>query len=29
MFTVADQDAALDFYSRVLGFEIRGDLRFG
>lgn len=29
MFTVADQDAALDFYTRVLGFEVRGDSRFG
>ncbi|OZC91151.1 glyoxalase [Rhodococcus sp. 06-412-2C] len=29
MFSVADQDAALDFYSRVLGFEVRGDSRFG
>ena len=29
MFTVADQDAALDFYTRVLGFEVRGDERFG
>ncbi|MBN9796070.1 MULTISPECIES: VOC family protein [unclassified Pseudonocardia] len=29
MFTVADQDAALDFYTRVLGFEVRGDTRFG
>ncbi|MEJ8278742.1 VOC family protein [Pseudonocardia spirodelae] len=29
MFTVADQDAALDFYTRVLGFEVRSDTRFG
>ncbi|MBO4236371.1 VOC family protein [Pseudonocardia alni] len=29
MFTVADQDTALDFYTRVLGFEVRGDTRFG
>ncbi|WP_299957525.1 glyoxalase superfamily protein [uncultured Modestobacter sp.] len=29
MFTVADQDAARDFYVRVLGFEVRGDERFG
>lgn len=29
MFTVADQDEALDFYTRVLGFEVRGDTRFG
>ncbi|MGW5269574.1 VOC family protein [Rhodococcus sp. NPDC003994] len=29
MFTVADQDKALDFYTRVLGFEVRGDTRFG
>lgn len=29
MFTVTDQDAALDFYTRVLGFEVRGDTRFG
>ncbi|ALE85965.1 VOC family protein [Pseudonocardia sp. HH130629-09] len=29
MFTVADQDAALDFYTRLLGFEVRGDTRFG
>jgi lactoylglutathione lyase len=29
MFTVADQDAARDFYTGVLGFEVRGDSRFG
>jgi catechol 2,3-dioxygenase-like lactoylglutathione lyase family enzyme len=29
MFTVADQDAALDFYTGKLGFELRGDDRFG
>lgn len=29
MFTVADQDAALDFYTRKLGYEVRGDDRFG
>ncbi len=29
MFTVADQDAALVFYTEKLGFEVRGDTRFG
>lgn len=29
MFTVADQDAALAFYTGKLGFELRGDSRFG
>ncbi|ANY06642.1 VOC family protein [Pseudonocardia sp. HH130630-07] len=29
MFTVADQDAALEFYTTKLGFEVRGDSRFG
>ena len=29
MFTVADQDAALAFYTETLGFELRGDSRFG
>jgi catechol 2,3-dioxygenase-like lactoylglutathione lyase family enzyme len=29
MFAVADQDAALDFYTGKLGFEVRGDSRFG
>jgi lactoylglutathione lyase len=29
MFTVADQDAALAFYTDKLGFEVRGDTRFG
>lgn len=29
MFTVSDQDAALEFYTRKLGFELRGDTRFG
>ena len=29
MFTVADQDAALAFYAEKLGFEVRGDSRFG
>lgn len=29
MFTVADQDAAAEFYTSVLGFEVRGDSRFG
>jgi lactoylglutathione lyase len=29
MFTVADQDAALAFYTQKLGFELRGDTRFG
>lgn len=28
-FTVADQDAALAFYTEKLGFELRGDVRFG
>ncbi len=29
MFAVADQDAALAFYTDKLGFEVRGDTRFG
>ena len=29
MFSVSDQDAARDFYTGVLGFEVRGDERFG
>ncbi len=29
MFTVADQDAALAFYTEKLGFELRADTRFG
>ena len=29
MFTVADQDAAIEFYTEKLGFEVRGDTRFG
>jgi len=29
MFTVADQDAALAFYTEKLGFEVRGDSPFG
>jgi catechol 2,3-dioxygenase-like lactoylglutathione lyase family enzyme len=29
MFTVADQDAALAFYTEKLGFEVRGDAPFG
>jgi predicted enzyme related to lactoylglutathione lyase len=29
MFTVADQDAALAFYTQKLGFELRSDARFG
>jgi lactoylglutathione lyase len=29
MFTVADQDAALAWYTEKLGFEVRGDVRFG
>ena len=29
MFTVTDQDAALAFYTEKLGFEVRGDSRFG
>ena len=29
MFTVSDQDAALAFYVDRLGWEVRGDLRFG
>ena len=29
MFSVADQDAALAFYTDKLGFEVRGDDRFG
>ena len=29
MFTVSDQDAALAFYTDKLGYEVRGDLRFG
>ena len=29
MFTVADQDAALAFYTGKLGFEVRVDTRFG
>jgi catechol 2,3-dioxygenase-like lactoylglutathione lyase family enzyme len=29
MFTVADQDAALAFYTEKLGFEVRSDTSFG
>ena len=29
MFTVADQDAALAFYTGKLGYEVRSDIRFG
>ena len=29
MFTVADQDAALAWYTQKLGFELRSDTRFG
>jgi predicted enzyme related to lactoylglutathione lyase len=29
MFTVADQDAAMQFYTEKLGFEVRADERFG
>jgi lactoylglutathione lyase len=29
MFTVADQDAAIAFYTGKLGFELRADVRFG
>jgi catechol 2,3-dioxygenase-like lactoylglutathione lyase family enzyme len=29
MFTVADQDAALAFYTDKLGYEVRSDMRFG
>src|SRR3954447_7101286 len=29
MFAVADQDAALTFYTEKLGFEVRSDVRFG
>ncbi|TCK27377.1 VOC family protein [Pseudonocardia endophytica] len=29
MFTVSDQDAALAFYIDTLGWEVRGDQRFG
>lgn len=29
MFTVSDQDAAIEFYTGKLGFEVRGDVTFG
>ncbi len=29
MFTVADQDAAVAFYTGTLGWEVRSDVRFG
>jgi lactoylglutathione lyase len=29
MFTVADQDAAIAFYTEQLGFEVRADSQFG
>ena len=29
MFAVADQDAAVAFYTEKLGWEVRGDTRFG
>jgi catechol 2,3-dioxygenase-like lactoylglutathione lyase family enzyme len=29
MFAVADQDAAIAFYTEKLGFELRADVRFG
>jgi lactoylglutathione lyase len=29
MFTVANQDAAIEYYTHKLGFEVRSDTRFG
>ena len=29
MFTIADQDAAIEFYTTKLGFELRADVSFG
>jgi len=29
MFTIADQDAAIDFYTRTVGWELRSDVAFG
>ena len=29
MFTVTNQDAAIEFYTQKLGFELRSDSRFG
>jgi catechol 2,3-dioxygenase-like lactoylglutathione lyase family enzyme len=29
MFTVADQDAAVEYYTEKLGWEVRSDVRFG
>ena len=29
MFTVSDQDAALEFYTQKLGYEVRADVSFG
>jgi len=29
MFTVADQDASIAFYTEKLGYEVRSDVRFG
>ena len=29
MFSVADQDAAIAFYTGKLGYEVRSDMRFG
>ena len=29
MFAVADQDAAIAFYTKKLGYELRADVRFG
>jgi catechol 2,3-dioxygenase-like lactoylglutathione lyase family enzyme len=29
MFTIADQDAAIDYYTNTLGWELRADVPFG
>ena len=29
MFTIADQDAAIDYYTQTLGWELRADIPFG
>ncbi len=29
MFTIADQDAAIAFYTQILGWELRADVAFG
>lgn len=29
MFTVSDQDAAITYYTRTLGWELRADVAFG